>query len=199
MPPAATPPDSNSASGWMAAGAAQYERPAAAPIAEPAPAPAAPLSAPETPEPPAGTASPAALKDISIQVSQSGEDRVQVRLVQQAGELHVAVRTGEPALAHGLQQGLPELVGRLQENGFKTDVWKPAGSTSPAAAGANPSSASNQSGSRDSQTPSGWSQQPRDQRNPGQNQKDRPQWVEELESNLGTTGKFSGESHGIVS
>ena len=49
----------------------------------------------------------APLKDISMQVSQPGAQKVDVRVVQQAGELRVAVHTGDSELAHGLQQGLP--------------------------------------------------------------------------------------------
>ena len=67
------------------------------------------------------------LKDISLQVAQPGAQKVEVRVVQQSGELRVAVRTGDSDLAHGLQQGLSDLVGRLQENGFRAEAWRPGG------------------------------------------------------------------------
>ena len=67
------------------------------------------------------------LKDISVQVSQPGDQKVEVRVVQQSGELRVAVRTGDSDLAHGMQQGLSDLVGRLQDNGFRAEAWRPGG------------------------------------------------------------------------
>ena len=57
--------------------------------------------------------SAAPLKDLSVQVRQSSQESVELRVVERAGELHVAVRTGDADLAHGLRQGLPELVNRL--------------------------------------------------------------------------------------
>jgi hypothetical protein len=137
-------------------------------------------------------------KDISLQVSQAGEDKVQIRLVQQSGELHVAVRTGDPALAQGLQQGLPDLVSRLENRGFKTETWQPVSSVTPAAAAAEAPGTPNHSESGEPQTPPGWSQQQNGQKNQNQNQGNRPQWVDELQSTLGGSPESQGESHGIV-
>jgi len=159
-----------------------------------------PPEAPSTPSKPVGAAVPVAstpikppaqpLKDLSLEMAQPGAQKVEVRLFQQSGELRVAVRTGDSELAHGLRQSLPELVGRLEENGFHTETWRPGVPATPGAehvVETRSASASGSSQSGDPQSRSGSQQQnghrPRQQSN-------RPDWVEELESS-------TGESYGI--
>lgn len=147
----------------------------------------------ETPKPVA-----APLRDLSIQVDQSGASNVQVRVTQQAGELRVAVRTGDADLAHGLQQGLNDLVGRLQENGFRAEAWRP-GATPQYSATAETNHNPSNSHQGDSQSFSGGSQQQRqDERR--QNQSSRPAWVEEMEGSLnGRDSQTQGATYGIRS
>jgi hypothetical protein len=123
------------------------------------------------------------MKDISIQIGSGANSKVEVRLVQQAGELHVAVHTPDSDVARGLQQGLPDLVSKLQESGYRSESWRPADTSAPAnAATTQPQSSSNHSRQQDAGTSSGWSQQQGGQRN--RNQSDQPRWVEDLESSL---------------
>jgi len=139
------------------------------------------------------------LKDISLQVSQSGEERVQVRVVQQSGELHVAVRTADSALAQGLQQGLPDLVSRLQDHGFKAETWRPPAAVPAAAGTADAQNSSKHSGDSHSQSGGDWSRQggqPNRQPNQNPNRPNPPRWVEELQSSFGASLEHSGESHG---
>lgn len=138
-----------------------------------------------------------ALKDISFQVTQSSSQKVQVRLVEQSGELRVAVHSGDSDLAHGLRQGLPDLIGRLQETGFRTEAWRPSSAGPVTGPTPETRSSDNHSSSGDSQSQSGWSQQDRGQQN--QNHSNRPRWVEELESSLTSGGKSAGGSYGITS
>jgi hypothetical protein len=169
--------------------------------------PLPPPDAPSTPPKPveAGALQPqpqpkpaaAPLKDISMQVSQPGAQKVEVRVVQQSGELRVAVRTGDSDLAHGLQQGLSDLVGRLQENGFRAEAWRPGGSTvqsTPVLESRN-SQGSSQNG--DARPDSGGSQQQEGQRR--QNQPPQPGWVDELEKSIGGGEQFQGATYGIGS
>jgi len=135
------------------------------------------------------------LNNILMQVNPSGNEKVLVRLVQQPGELRLAVHTDDPELAHSLQQGLSDLTGKLQENGYRTDAWQPV-QTLASTPTTNSHNASNDSRQGDSQSQSG-SQQGGDQQR--QNQSNRPRWVQELESNLTSTGKASGESYGFSS
>lgn len=140
---------------------------------------------------------PQPLNHLLLQVNQSANEKVVIRLVQQSGELRLAVRTDDTELTHGLQQGLSDLVGKLQENGYRTDAWQPV--HAPAAAGPTLESqnASNHSRQGDPQSQPGWSQQGGGQQQ--QNQPNRPRWVEELESSLTTRTQPPGESHGFTS
>lgn len=153
------------------------------PAASPAQA-AAPVQHAEAPAPAESAAkSVQPLKELSMQVSEPHQQKVEVRMVDQAGELRVSVHTGDSDLVHGLRQGLPELVGKLEDTGFKAETWRPAESAGPAAPTAETKNASNNSRNDDSQSQSGWSQQQSGgQRN--QNQSNRPRWVEEMESSL---------------
>jgi hypothetical protein len=134
------------------------------------------------------------LKEISIQVAQPGAQKVEVRVVQQSGELRVAVRTSDSDLAHGLQQGLSDLVGRLQESGFRSEAWRP-GSAVQSTPVFEPRSSHAASQNGDSQSNSGGSHQQEGERRQGQSQ--RPAWVEELENSINGEEQSQGVSYGI--
>jgi hypothetical protein len=140
----------------------------------------------------------APLKDISMQVTQSGEEKVEIRVVQQSGEVHVAVRTGDADLTHGLRQGLTELVGKLEDNGYRADTWRPAASTAATASlsqSQDSQGASGHSHYGDSSNRQNGSQQNGGQQN--QNAFNRPRWVEALESGATGEGEPTGETNGI--
>jgi hypothetical protein len=138
------------------------------------------------------------LQDISLQVGQAGAPKVEIHLVQHSGELQVAVRTGDADLSHGLQQGLPDLVGRLQENGFRAEAWRPGGTDSHPATVIETKSSSGSSASgnsqQDSQSGTSGSRQQSGQKQ--QNPSRRPAWVDELEARMNNQHSI-GESYGI--
>jgi hypothetical protein len=184
--------------GLPQAAIAAFERnsePVSAPPAEAAPVAAhnadAPLPQAET------LAHPAApLKDISLQVTQPGKESVDVRVVQQGSEVRISVSSADAGLASGLRQGLSELQGRLEENGYRAEMWRPGGFAAPA--GPAPAAQTEPGHARggDSQSQSGGSPQDGGRRN--QQQSNQPRWVEELESSL--TGEMQpGGSHGFSS
>lgn len=149
------------------------------------------------PEPPQQAAKPAGqLKDISLQVTQPSNEKVDIRLVQQQGELRVAVHTGDFDLAHGLRQGLPELVGKLQSNGFQTETWRPGAAAAVATSSATETgNESNSSRNGDPQSQSGG--QPQDQQGQqNHKQSNRPRWVEEMQSSL-RGGRVKGDFNGF--
>ena len=138
----------------------------------------------------------APLKDISLQVAQPGSQKVEVRVVQQSGELRVAVHTRDSDLSQGLQEGLSDLVGRLQQNGFHGEAWHPAGSTVHATPALETHNAQNASQDGSSRQSSGGSQQQDSGRRQNQS---RPEWVEELENSFDTNEQMQGVSYGITS
>ena len=89
------------------------------------------------PAPAAGAA-----RDIQIRVNQDGQ-RVDVRLTERGGEVHVSVRTPDALLAGTLREDLPVLSAKLEQNGFRTETWRPGMSTPPLHSGADEAGFSN--------------------------------------------------------
>lgn len=77
----------------------------------------------------AGRAS-ASVRDISLKLTSKDQAPVQLRLSERGGELHVSVRTPDAGLTRGLRDGLSELVGHLEHNGYRAESWQPAGNAS---------------------------------------------------------------------
>jgi hypothetical protein len=143
------------------------------------------------------TKSAGPLRDVSLQFQNAAQERVDVRLSQRAGELHVAVRTPDGELARGLGQSLPELVERLQETGFRTETWKPGHTASPTPTVSSTASSTADFQNAESGRQSGGSgQQHREQRD--SQQFHRPRWVEELEGSLQGAAPQPGDRNGIV-
>jgi hypothetical protein len=136
------------------------------------------------------------LKDLSIQVGQTQNDKVELRVVERSGEVQVAVRATNPDVAQGLRQGLPDLVDRLEQNGFRAEAWRPgvAATAVPGMGETRQRPMQSQHDQSQQQSQSGGQQQSRQQNR--QNQSYRPQWVQELEGNL-SGGSFAGEINGI--
>jgi hypothetical protein len=136
------------------------------------------------------------LKDLLLQVGQTNQERVDIRMTERAGELHVAVRAASADVAHGLRQALPELVGRLEQSGYRTEAWRPSGVVSAPGPASETRQSSSEFRNTDSQSQPGWSQQQRGHRQ--HEQPDRPKWVEELEGSVAAGAeKLTGEFHGF--
>ena len=52
-----------------------------------------------------------------------GDQRVEVRVAERGGELHVAVRTPDQRLAGSLRDDLPSLTAKLESAGLRTETW----------------------------------------------------------------------------
>jgi hypothetical protein len=68
------------------------------------------------------------VRDMKLEVK-GGDQRVEVRLSERAGEVKMTVRTADEPLANRLRENLPTLSARLAESGFKSEVWRPAASS----------------------------------------------------------------------
>jgi hypothetical protein len=79
----------------------------------------------ESPEP---TPAPVS-HDVSWHLA-DGDSRVDIRMAERAGEVRVTVHTPDRDLADSLRSGLPDLVGKLRQNGFQAEGWRPAATPS---------------------------------------------------------------------
>jgi hypothetical protein len=69
-------------------------------------------------------------RDIRLEIG-SPERKVEVRLVERGGDVHLAVRTPDSRLADGLREQLPQLSARLEQSGFRADEWRAAEAGAP--------------------------------------------------------------------
>jgi hypothetical protein len=97
-----------------------------APQQRSAPAEVSAPAAPAQTEPSTPTAHTPAVNDIKLQVAGEGDQRVEVRVTERAGDVYVAVRTPDTRLAGDLRQDLPTLATRLEQTGFHATTWSPA-------------------------------------------------------------------------
>jgi hypothetical protein len=110
-----------------------------APASPPPAAASEPATAPEAPR-------PAAAHDIKLQVAGQGDQRVEVRVSERAGDMRVEVRTPDSGLAGDLREDLPALASKLEHTGFRAETWHPAGTAEqPRTAAAAPGAASQNS------------------------------------------------------
>jgi hypothetical protein len=65
---------------------------------------------------------PGATRDIKLEVN-SGDQRVEVHLMEHGGDVHVAVRTPDTHLAGELRENLPSLSSRLEQTGLRPEEW----------------------------------------------------------------------------
>jgi hypothetical protein len=191
-------PPATSGAGEFAPAEPVLSSPPPGPQRAESPAPAQPLeqvAAAEQPQAPKPAAEP--LKQLSIQLGQGQQERVDLRVVERGGEVQVAVRAANPDVAQGLRQGLTELVGRLEQNGYRAEAWRPGGTVTAVSEPGGARHASTEFQNHGSPQQRGSSpQQERQQGNP--NQSNRPKWVEELEStSSGRVEPSTGEAYGI--
>lgn len=102
--------------------------PPKAPTPEPAATP------PVLPESSSATHSPT-VREVSLRLDGAATGPVDVQFADRAGQVQVAVRTADQDLAKSLQGNLGDLVGRLEDKGFKTEAWTPAAASPGSLAG----------------------------------------------------------------
>jgi hypothetical protein len=120
-----------------------------------------------------------AARDISLRVGGgpggSGENGVDVRIVDREGEVRFAVRTPNGTLLSSLRENLGDLLSRFDQAGYHAESWQPASGRAPY----------QEQGSGSNHNPSAGQQSPGDSREQGQPQQQRedapPEWLEEFE------------------
>ena len=126
---------------------------------------------------------PQPARQISLKLTGADSAKVDVELTERAGKVLVAVRTPDRELAKSLQTDLGDLVGRLENKGFKTEAWVPTASRhTPAAAPEQSNSATSHGDPR--QAGSGSGQRQGRQGQNGSNQRQQARWMEHVEETL---------------
>ena len=87
----------------------------------------APASSGDVAPTPSPAPSPAAANDIKIALNDNGQ-RVELRVTERAGDIHVTVRTPDSQLATAMREDLPALSSRLEQSGLHSEMWRPAAS-----------------------------------------------------------------------
>jgi len=152
---------------------------------------------PESPSVAEPKSSGGPLKELSFNIAQPGGSTVQLRMVDHAGELRVAVHTASPQLNQDLRADLTDLTKKLSDSGGHSEIWHPDAHGTTASSAAAASKNQGDGAQNNSGNPGGSQQQGRGQR--GQDQPQRPKWVEELENGIQSISKSTGETNGLRS
>jgi hypothetical protein len=123
-------------------------------------------------EPPEAARPAPMAHEIKLQLS-GGDQRVEVRMVERGGEVHVDVRTPDARLAGALREDLPALSARLEQSGFHAESWHTGLNASPdrqpmpqTTAGAPSQDQQNRSGQDRNNQQDGRQPPPKNQNNP---------------------------------
>jgi hypothetical protein len=63
--------------------------------------------------------------DVSLRLG-DGQNNVDIRMTERAGEIRVTVHTPDGSLANSMRSELPDLVGKLRQTGYQAETWRPA-------------------------------------------------------------------------
>jgi len=131
------------------------------------------------------TLQPQPARQISLKLTGPDSTKVDLLLTERAGKMQIAVRTGDHALAKSMQTDLTELVGRLENKGFKAEAWIPtSGRHVEAVAAPQPF---NQGSRQNHQQQSGGSSQQQQRQGQNQsNQRKQANWKAQLEETSST-------------
>jgi hypothetical protein len=167
----------------MLATVSEHAAPSATRVADAAPQLAAEALRASEPVQPAATPNAAPAHDIVLRVAGPESSPVDVQVTQRAGEVHVAVRTADPALQTSLRQDLPSLVSSLERAGYHAETFTPQEMTAQATAASSGSSFSDRQNAQSDSSDRNW-QDPYGGRQQEQRHRDQQQqnWLDEMEN-----------------
>lgn len=119
---------------------------------------------------------------ISISVPAGDQQKVEVRLMDRAGEVRVSVHAPNEELAGTLRQDLGSLTGKLNQSGYTTEAFTPSRSSGESSRDQKNAEPQQQSGSE--RQSSGRHQQQQSSQQNGRG--NRPAWLDELDNSLAT-------------
>ncbi len=117
-----------------------------------------------------------AVRNVRLQLAGDNNQRVDIRLVDVGGEMRVSVRAGDTKLAQTLQEHIPDLSNRLNQQSVRAEIWSPRTENASQSGGANAGGQFTRGGD----TPGQGGQQQR--QGNGRQQQNQPDWVDEFEN-----------------
>lgn len=111
------------------------------------------------------------VRNVHIQLETENNQRVDLRMSDQGSGLRVSVRSADANLAEALQDHMPELTNRLDQQHFRAEVWIPRSAESSGSNGANARSFHSPGGNGGNGDGSG--------RRQNSNQQNQPDWYED--------------------
>lgn len=124
------------------------------------------------------------IREIRLNLTEPGQSRTELRLMDRDGQLGLAVRTDNPEVATALRGNLNDLTHRLERLGYSTEVWSPQSAPEPLNAAARKS----QAGDQQKQSGQDGTDRQTDEDGGGQRrQQQRPHWMKEFESIMGVS------------
>ena len=118
--------------------------------------------------------------ELSFSVSSSDQQKVEVRVMDRAGEVRVSVRTPNEELASTLRSDLGSLTGKLNQSGFTTEAFAPSSHSGEFSRDQNNPPANQQQGGGQDRNFQRQGQQQDSQQQDSRAR--RPQWLDELEN-----------------
>lgn len=140
---------------------------------------------------------PRQVKEIRVEVRQPEGQKIHLRFVDRGQDVVVTTRVTQPGSAIRLRAGLDELAASLDQQGYRTEVWRPAGPADggslpielPAGPGTEERAPSIDETSKDVQ-----SQFTGEGRQPDSRRRAMPAWLDQIENQL--DGGATSPSHG---
>ena len=130
------------------------------------------------------TAKTGTASELSFSVSGSDQQKVEVRVMDRAGEVRVSVRTPNEELATTLRSDLGSLTGKLNQSGFTTEAFAPGSHSGEFSREQNNPSANQQQSSGQDRN---FQRQGQQQESQQDSRSRRPQWLDELENSMSNT------------
>jgi flagellar hook-length control protein FliK len=140
----------------------------------------APRAAASEPEEDSNAAQTGTVHNVQVQLGTNPNERVNIHLSTQGGDLRVSVRSANADLTRTLQEHVPELTSRLEQQHYHSEVWIPRSSDS---------SASTERGFQSPNGDTSGQGQPGNRQN-GQ-QKNDPEWLDEIAPQRGNKETFN--------
>jgi hypothetical protein len=135
------------------------------------------------PTPPADeTTKTGPANQISISVPAGDQQKVEVRLMDRAGEVRVSVHAPNEELAGTLRQDLGSLTGKLNQSGYTTEAFTPSRGSGEFSRDQKNADPQQQNGSERQSS----ARDPQQQSSPQNGRGKRPAWLDELDNSLAT-------------